>query len=291
MTAVRPSVRSRGDGETLSTALILAIVLHAVVITQLHFDGFNLDRDDSAPSLDVILVDSASEKAPEDADFLAQANQIGGGDSEQAERPTALPLPEPVLDSETGPDPEVSAPPEPVEAEPLPELLTAAADQTLPDRIDPEAVDTEPLPSPAELLQQARRLAQVAPDPMARERVLPKRPRRKFVTANTREHLYAAYMRAWVAKVERVGNMNYPEQARRRNLEGSLVLSVDVLPDGSIERVQILRSSGFDLLDEAAVRIVRLAAPYAELPPDIRAETDILTITRTWEFSARRGLN
>lgn len=287
----RTSVRSPGDGETLSAALILAIVLHALVITQLHFNWFDLDRDDSAPSLDVILVDTASEKPPEDADFLAQANQVGGGDNEQVERPTAPPVPQPMLESDVGPDPEVSAPPEPVEAEPLPELVASSSDQVLPNPIDPEPVEAEPLPNPAELLQQARALAQAAPDPMAYERLLPKRPRRKFVTANTREHLYAAYMRAWVAKVERVGNMNYPEQARRRDLEGSLVLSVDVLPDGSIERVQILRSSGHELLDEAAVRIVRLAAPYSELPPDIRAETDILTITRTWQFSARRGMN
>ena len=291
MSVARTLVRPRGDSETFSTALILAIVLHVVVVTQLHFNWFDLDRDDSAPSLDVILVDSASERPPDEADFLAQANQIGGGDSEQAERPTDLPLPEPLLDNDTGPDPELSTPAEVVEAEPMPELVAPESEQALANRVNPEPVESEPLPNPAELLRQARALAQAAPDPMAYERVLPKRPRRKFVTANTREHLYAAYMRAWVAKVERVGNMNYPEQARRRNLEGSLVLSVDVLPDGSIERVQILRSSGYDLLDEAAVRIVRLAAPYAELPPDIRAETDILTITRTWQFSARRGLN
>jgi len=291
MSVARTLVRPRGDSETFSSALILAIVLHVVVVTQLHFNWFDLDRDDSAPSLDVILVDSASERPPDEADFLAQANQIGGGDSEQAERPGDLPLPESLLDNDTGPDPELSTPTEVVETELMPELVAPESEQALANRVDPEPVESEPLPNPAELLRQARALAQAAPDPMAYERVLPKRPRRKFVTANTREHLYAAYMRAWVAKVERVGNMNYPEQARRRNLEGSLVLSVDVLPDGSIERVQILRSSGYDLLDEAAVRIVRLAAPYAELPPDIRAETDILTITRTWQFSARRGLN
>ncbi|PKL95206.1 MAG: energy transducer TonB [Gammaproteobacteria bacterium HGW-Gammaproteobacteria-8] len=291
MSMARTLVHSRRDSDAFSIALMLAIGLHAVIITQLHFKGFDLDRDDSAPSLDVILVDSASERPPEEADFLAQANQIGGGDSEEAERPTDLPLPEPPIESDTGADFEPSAPAEAVAAESLPELVAPEAEQELPNRVDPEPVETEPLPTASELLRQARALAQTAPDPMAYERVLPKRPRRKFVTANTREHLYAAYMRAWVAKVERVGNMNYPEQARRRNLEGSLVLSVDVLPDGSIERVQILRSSGYEMLDEAAVRIVRLAAPYAELPPDIRAETDILTITRTWQFSARRGLN
>ena len=279
------------DGETLGVALVLALVIHALVITQLHFDWFDTGREGRAPSLDVILVDTASERAPDEADFLAQANQIGGGDNDEAERPTAPPLPEPMLVQDQGPDPDSGAPPKPIEAEPLPELLASRSEQALPSRPEPEPTETEPVPDPAELLRQARALLQTSPDPMAYERTVPKRPRRKFVTANTREHLYAAYMRSWVAKVERVGNMNYPEQARRRNLEGSLVLSVDVLPDGSIERVQILRPSGHELLDEAAVRIVRLSAPFAELPPDIRAETDILTITRTWQFSARGGLN
>lgn len=193
-----------------------------------------------------------------------------------------------------GPPPEPA--PEPAEADaqadvPADALVAVEA----PDAESPQAPAEEPvetdLPDAQQLLAQTREQITAAPDPLAFERVVPKRPRRKFVTASTREHLYAAYMRAWVAKVERVGNMNYPELARRQGLEGSLVLSVDVLPDGSIERVQVLRSSGHDLLDEAAVRIVRLAAPYAALPPDIRAETDILTITRTWQFSARTGLN
>lgn len=283
--------RNTADGETFGVALVLALAIHAVVITQLHFDWFDREREGRAPSLDVILVETASERAPDEADFLAQANQIGGADNEKAERPTAPPLPEPMLAQDVGPDPDSGAPPEPIEAEPVPELLAAVAERTLPGRPEPEPTETEPVPDPAELLRQARALLQTSPDPMAYERTLPKWPRRKFITANTREHLYAAYMRAWVAKVERVGNMNYPEEARRRNLEGSLVLSVDVLPDGSIERIQILRSSGHELLDEAAVRIVRLAAPFAELPPDILAETDILTITRTWQFSARSGLN
>jgi len=285
----RDGLPTRGDVETLSFALLLALALHAVVITQLHFDWMGAGRDGQAPNLDVILVDSASESAPEDADFLAQANQTGGGEAEELDRPSAPPPEQP---AETGQEPiEESEAPEPARESQDQSIIAAEAPNAqspLPDADQPES---EPLPDPADLLRQARALMQSAPDPLAREQVLPKRPRRKFITANTREHLYAAYMRSWVAKVERVGNMNYPEQARRRNLEGSLVLSVDVLPDGSIERVQVLRSSGYELLDDAAVRIVRLSAPFSELPPDILAETDILVITRTWQFSAQRGLN
>jgi len=285
----RATAPARTETETLGLALVLALVLHVAIITQLHFDWISATLESRAPDLDVILVDWASEKPPDEADFLAQANQTGGGDNPELERPSAPPPSETVGTPE--PQPEVSSRPQP-EVDPAPRTVLARQTDT-PDltRIEQPPAEDKSLPDASQLLQQARTVTQAAPDPLAFERVVPKRPRRKFITANTREHLYASYMRAWVAKVERVGNMNYPEQARQRNLEGSLVLSVDVLADGSIERVQVLRSSGYDLLDEAAVRIVRLAAPYAELPPDVREETDILTITRTWQFSARTGLN
>lgn len=283
------TINPRANLEVLTLALVLAIIAHIVVITQLHFDWMRAGPPEQAPSLDVILVDSASESAPDEADFLAQANQTGGGDNPELERPSAPP---PVEAGAPPPEPAV----EPAEAEPetpevADELVAVDADSAAVAAAAEETPPEEPLPDAQELLAQTRELPVATPDPTAFERVTPKRPRRKFITANTREHLYAAYMRAWVGKVERVGNMNYPEQARRQGLEGSLVLSVDVLADGSIERVQVLRSSGHESLDEAAVRIVRLAAPYAALPSDIRAETDILTITRTWQFSARSGLN
>ena len=288
MTTRPTAAPARSETETLVLALVLALILHVAVITQLHFDWINAALESRAPDLDVILVDWASERAPDDADFLAQANQTGGGDNPELERPSAPPPAEAAGNPD--PRPEASTRPRP-EADPADQTVLARETDT-PDlaQVEQPPVEKQSLPDASQLLQQARTVTQAAPDPLAFERVVPKRPRRKFITANTREHLYASYMRAWVAKVERVGNMNYPEQARKRNLEGSLVLGVDVLADGSIERVQVLRSSGYDLLDEAAVRIVRLAAPYAELPPDVREETDILVITRTWQFSARSGL-
>ena len=115
------------------------------------------------------------------------------------------------------------------------------------------------------------------------------RPKRKFISASTREYKYAAYMEAWRAKVERVGNLNYPEQARKRKLTGSLVLAVALNPDGSINDIIVRRSSGHKLLDDAAIRIVRLAAPFSPFPDAILKETDILHITRTWQFLNNSG--
>ena len=111
-----------------------------------------------------------------------------------------------------------------------------------------------------------------------------KRPKRKWITARTKEHKYAAYMEAWRAKVEKIGNLNYPDEARRKKLSGSLMLDVALNPDGTINEIVLRRSSGHRVLDDAAIRIVRLAAPFARFPDDIREETDILHIERTWQF-------
>jgi len=109
-------------------------------------------------------------------------------------------------------------------------------------------------------------------------------PRQTYISASTKQFKYANYMNDWVAKVERVGNLNYPDAARRQGIYGKLILDVALRPDGTIYNIAIRRPSGHKILDDAAINIVRLAAPYPPLPDAIRKETDILHITRTWEF-------
>ena len=113
-----------------------------------------------------------------------------------------------------------------------------------------------------------------------------KLPRRKFIGARTQEYRFAQYIEDWRVKVERIGNLNYPEQARRQQIFGKLQLSVSIRKDGSVESVEVSKSSGKRILDAAAMRIVKLAAPYSPLPPSITKDTDILTITRTWTFTS-----
>ncbi|MEJ2760202.1 MAG: energy transducer TonB [Gammaproteobacteria bacterium] len=98
-------------------------------------------------------------------------------------------------------------------------------------------------------------------------------------------------MEAWRAKVERVGNLNYPQEAQRQGLSGSLILDVALNPDGSVKKIIVRRSSGYKVLDDAAIRIVKLASPFAPFPDDIRKETDILHITRTWQFLANSSFH
>jgi protein TonB len=111
-----------------------------------------------------------------------------------------------------------------------------------------------------------------------------KKLRRKAINASTQEFKYATYLEAWRKKVERIGNLNYPDEAKSKKLYGNLMLHVAIKADGDVEQIRLVRSSGHKILDDAAIRIVELAAPYAPLPPDIREDVDVLDITRTWQF-------
>ena len=137
-----------------------------------------------------------------------------------------------------------------------------------------------------ELVQRALEMARLEAQISKSWDAYQKMPRRKFVGARTQEYRFAQYIEDWRVKVERIGNLNYPEQARRQQIFGSLQLSVSIRADGSLENVEVSKSSGQRILDAAAMRIVKLAAPYAPLPPSITKDTDILTITRTWTFTS-----
>lgn len=142
----------------------------------------------------------------------------------------------------------------------------------------------EALPTAAQLITRSFAMASLHAELEQRLDMKAQRPRLKFVSASTQEYRYAAYMEAWRAKVERIGNLNYPDEARQKKLSGALLLDVALRPDGSVLEIIVRRSSGHKVLDDAAVRIVELAGPYAEFPDEIHHDVDILHITRTWKF-------
>jgi len=195
---------------------------------------------------------------------------------------------------------------------PLPELTVGSEAEVVGKLMDPvfpatPKLESEPEPRPALVSFPKSELPQVKAAEILASRnlevaaltarirhgsaVAENRPRRKAISAGTREYMYANYLEVWCRKVERVGNLNYPKEAKRRKLYGGLTLQVALRADGSVERVRVLRSSGFDLLDAAAIRIVKLAAPFSPFPPAIRAETDMLDITRTWQFLSSNRLD
>ena len=273
------------SNDRFAVSALMALGLHAAVLLGV---GFVLDfkpLTHPLETLDVVLVNWRSEAEPDEADFLAQASQQGGGESTEVSKPSQ---------ENTG------ASPGPVEGSDLidqQEQMSSVADaereQILIEDDNSEfsqqitAIEQPepPLPSAAELMQESMTMAKLQPGIQRDRESQSKLPRRKWISANTREYEYAAYMQAWVAKVERVGNLNYPEEVRRLKLVGDLVMTVGIKQDGAVESIDIQRSSGLPQLDQAATRIVRLAGPYSPLPDFINSNVDVLHITRTWRFS------
>ena len=271
-----------GAGDRLGATLALSAIAFGVLIL-----GVGFARDLAAPvtpTLDVILTQTRTDEAPENADFIAQANNRGGGQSERAERPREAQLGH-VPKPEAGVAPETMiAQAPPVEPEPTPRVLTTTgASAPTPRPEDQRETEPSPLPPGAEPIEQSLEMARLAAEIERRQELMAKRPKRKFISASTREYEYAAYLRAWVAKVERIGTLNDPDDARRRGLGGRLVMTVAVRRDGSVEEIVLNRPSGLGVLDQAASRIVRLAEPFPPLPQTAE-NIDVLHITRTWDF-------
>jgi protein TonB len=232
--------------------------------------------------LQVVLVNSKSKTKPQQADALAQANLDGGGNTAE-DRQAKTPLP--TLQDDARFTPEQKAKSVATLEKESKRLLTQLKNNRI--VAQPELVkQASPAPMSGEdLVQRSLEIIRLEAQINKEHEAYQKMPRRTSIGARTREYRFAQYIEDWRVKVERIGNLNYPEQARRQQVFGKLILSVSIKADGSIESIEVSRSSGRRILDAAAMRIVKLAAPYAPLPPDIQRDTDILTITRTWSFT------
>lgn len=266
----------------------ISLLVHAFVIFGLTFTVPDLRHlQNTAPPLDVVLVNAKSQAKPSKADALAQHNLDGGGNTDAKQRATS-PLPAVTRDTQTIELQQAKKRVAELEREARRLLTRSGASQ-----IDSAPAKPAPQPTPekapavdgTELMQRslaiARLEAQIGRDWNAYQ----ERPRRKFVGARTQEYRYARYIEDWRQKIERIGELNYPQAARDQRIYGSLMATVSIRADGSLEKIQIDRSSGNKVLDDATVQIVKMAAPYAALPPDIARDTDILHITRTWTFT------
>ncbi len=268
--------------------LVGAIALHAVIVLGVRFGPELKHMPRLADTLDVVLVKWRSEKEPEKPDYLAQANQQGGGQSKEKRRPSQpesgmLPIPA------QGHDALQSAEQVPVPQDSQREVIAQESEQAAVKETTEIEQPEIPAPSAARLMTQSMDMASMQPELSQRKEFVSKLPRRKQISANTKQYEFASYMSAWVSKVERVGNLNYPTELRQRKLHGDLVLSVGIHQNGSIESIQVMRSSGIPEIDDAARNIVQLAGPYAPLPDDIARQVDILQIVRTWRFETTFG--
>ncbi|MDA0224549.1 MAG: TonB family protein [Proteobacteria bacterium] len=265
-----------------------SILLHGVALS-VHFkfpDAIRFKAPDT--HLEVVLVNARTREKPAKADLLAQANLDRGGNTDKAEiARSALPVTRP---RDPGRD-LVDAKRRVQQLEEQQRKLLAQARRKTAAKVPVETGKPTPTPTEAapatpsgrELadLSMAALKLQAAIDRQTHE--YQKRPRKKFIGARATEYRFAQYEEDWRLKVERVGTLNYPPEARGK-LYGNLRLTVTLRPDGVVDSIELDRSSKLKVLDEAAFRIVRMAAPYGAFPPEIRRDTDLLVITRTWFF-------
>lgn len=268
--------------DRLGVTFLFSLVAHAVLALGITF---SIEKSSpSLPALDVILVQSASGKAPDKADFLAQANNTGGGDADTAKRPSdplSSPIPKPIPG--IAPRPTDNGAPRPTPASPTELLTTRTAERQVESAAEAREQPDLRAQTEREILERKLEMARLAQEIQRETERYAKRPKRKYISANTKEYTYASYMSAWVARIERIGNLNYPDEARRQQLFGQLVLSVGINRDGSVKSIDIIQPSGHKVLDDAAIRIVKLSAPFNPLPKTEDA-VDELYITRTWQF-------
>jgi protein TonB len=274
-----------GDDRVLGAALGLSILLHASMLS-VHFKfPDSLHWKAVSQPLEVVLVNAKTREKPAKADVLAQANLDRGGHVDERRRAkTPLPVTEP-----RRPGKDLADAQRRVQQLEVQQQRLLARAQESPSRVPLETPRAEraeqPTPRPAgrdlaDLSLAAMRL-QAQIDKQIEE--YQKRPRKKFIGASATEYRFAQYEEDWRVKVERVGTLNYPAEARGKTY-GNLRLTVTIRPDGNVESIELDRSSGLKVLDAAAFKIVRMATPFAAFPPDIRRDTDLLVITRTWFF-------
>lgn len=270
----------------LPVAIAVSLIVHAGLLLVKFVPPDGRWFENLTPPMEVVLVNSKSARKPVKADALAQADLDGGGNTEADRRArTNLPIVADSTEAET-----VSVASRRVaqmEAEVQRMITQLRSDQKV-DAASPaprpseEATEgREPLDATERKLQIARLEAQIARQWDHYQKL----PKRKFIGARTEGVVYAQYVDEWRQRIERVGTHNFPEEAKRLGLYGSLLITVSIRADGSVEKVEIDRSSGVPVLDKAARRIVQLAAPFAPFPPAIRKDYDILSITRNWAFT------
>lgn len=274
-------------GDRLSFTLFLALVLHGLVIFGVSFKL--PDPATSSQTIEITLANHKANRAPDDADFLAQHNQEASGTEDQAKQLTT----ETTADFADTQIRDIHPMPE-QQAQELQEqqqqlVITTQAQST-------EMAQAEIITNAADAQEKRDGLAQEQPAVSAeiaslqakldrQRQEYAKRPRTRTLTSvSTKASYDAKYLHEWSSKIEEVGNRNYPQEALNRRITGSLRLSVTLNPDGTIYELEILQSSQHRILDDAALQIVRLASPFNVFPPEIRQHSDRLQIIRTWNF-------
>ncbi len=274
--------------------IFMAIVIHAIAILGITF---NLtppedEKNQKLPTLEITLVHHSSDKISNDADFLAQASQEGGGTSQEKLR-LSSPVSVPSLNMEISDSDSIlppTSPQQPVQTARPPVIAHSKADYKLTPNDNP-AKETPEIINSAELYKRSMKIASLQAEIRQELQTQAMQKGERTISASsTLSYSDAAYLEAWQSKIERIGTLNYPEEAKRRSISGRLTVDVAITPDGNVKKVTIIRPSGHKILDDAAKRIVQLAAPFAPFSEEMRKNTTILHIQRTWKFLPNNNL-
>jgi protein TonB len=274
------------DYDRFSFAIFVALLVHLLIIFGI---GFSLPaKHNSATTLDITLAQSADIKAPEEADFLAQANQQGSGTLSERAEMTTTELADYAAEEirKTQRLQQTASAPRPNEQS-YQSVTTLMSDFDVQSQKLEQELKALQLPEgpTKSLLERSLEIASLEAKLDRQRQTLTKAPRTRRLTAtSTRQSSDALYMNQWLHKIETIGNLNYPAEAKRQNISGSLRLMVAVRADGTIHELKVMESSGHKILDDAAKHIVRLAAPFAPFSEEMRKQADILEIIRTWQF-------
>jgi len=274
--------------DRFTQAVLISAIIHVLVIFGMQFTAANPKLfENSSPPIDVVLVNAKTKEKPLQADVLAQANLDGGGNVEE-NRQAKSPLPAAERDQTLSAEAEFNARLQALETQTKALMQQIKSDYTAPEQKPAPVADPRPpspTPAPMDLASRSLEMARLQARIDQQREEYQKRPRRMFVGARAQEFSFAQYVEDWRIKVERVGNLNYPEAAKRNGIYGTLMLTVNIFDSGEIESIQIDRSSGSKVLDAAAIKIVEMSAPFPRFPEAIRKKVDILGITRSWTFT------
>jgi protein TonB len=277
---------SLSNNDSLLITLFLAAVMHIVLILGI---SFNMPKPEKVHrSIDIVLVNAPAKKAPKEAKFLAQENQIGAGEETKKPEPPNQQLPSQGA-SEAKP---VAKKVAEVESKPKVEkkvVVQKVAEKKVVAASKPEEGEQEPHPRlSAESLQQ--QIAQLGAEIRQKQESADNAGIKFINQLSAHKAIGMQYMKDWESKVERTGNLNYPVVAAKKNFSATLTMDVGISADGSIYSMRINRSSGNPALDEAAKNIVKMSAPFPPLPAEVLRETKVLVIPRVWKFSDESGM-
>jgi protein TonB len=282
---IRPGISA---SDRLGFTLFLALMLHAIVVLGVGFRQSERSTAEPLSSLDIIIANSRTFEPVENPDYLAQVDQAGGGVADEKARPSApVSAPTPIDQKGLSDQDRVELRKQQLTLSELYFLTQSEADSALRQKRQSHAQNADEQPA-SEIEQRASKIARLQAEIREMSVNFAKRPKVLTLTASTRKAVEASYLASWVEKIEHTGNLNYPREARLKNLNGRLRMTVRINADGDVIDMKITRSSGTPVLDEAARQILRMAQPFAPFSDELRERADEIVIIRTWDFKSNR---